>query len=207
MLEDEFELDAFDHICAREIWHKNRCGFSSVDEFFKTLSKESAEIIKKGGNFVFLQSIPAYGQRISNILLEQCDFQDTKKSDIFSKIEAVEKDFFESGTPMNGAPTCGVPTRGASIHNYNWTEKLIEECFLPVAEKVEITLIPEEQNRLVTGTESEAWFNTEKSVWAKNVFEALGKDDFFLVKNIFSERAKKGPFLWRWKSALCIANF
>jgi hypothetical protein len=83
---------------------------------------------------------------------------------------------------------------------YNWDETTLKTAFEAEGFDTEVTVISQQEERLLVERDRELWFAPESS-WGSFMNSALGEADFTAVKSALASRAKAGPLTWRWKSA------
>jgi putative ATPase len=87
-----------------------------------------------------------------------------------------------------------------------WTAETLEACFTGAGFSVNLAVIEQREERLLTGRDIEAWFDAEKSSWGTFIAKAIGEKGFAEAKRLLAERARQGPLEWRWQSLLMDAR-
>ena len=199
--EEFFSCKTFDHIIAREPWRRTGAG----PEIFNSFAVAAAKLLTPGGDVSVIQSPPRLGERISRILREECAASPSPgetddKADVVSKADAVtlseklalaEEEFFGSGAPRNN-----------SAGRWSWDADVLEKSFNHAGYTVSITLLDQQEERLITAKDLSLWFEPEKSTWGAFIAKALGKENFRKIHILIENRAKEGPIMWKWKSLL-----
>jgi putative ATPase len=132
-------------------------------------------LLANTGNLVMLFSPAHLGERLSRILLCECG-----KKDAASKLEKAEELFFQE--------------------QVNISHPLLAAAFEEQGFTVNIELIDQKEERLITEKDLTLWFNFEQSRWGSFMYKNLGKDDFSAIEDALRLRITKGPILWQWKS-------
>jgi putative ATPase len=141
-------------------------------------------LLSKNGCLVLLYSPPRLGMRISRLLSEDC-----RRQELIAELEQAEDAFFQNIT-------------GAGLWDQNDTEiALQKEGF-----SVNVSIIDQKEERLITEKDIASWFNTEQSRWGAFMSQNLKKTDFMDVKETIRQRIAKGPVLWSWQSSCFKAN-
>jgi putative ATPase len=148
------------------------------------LASAAKPLLAKGGNFVLLSSPPRLGERISRILTEECG-----EKALAASLRQAEEAFFQK-------------TTGAGL----WDKKEFTRAFEGEGFSVELQIIDQKEERLITEKDLAAWFNIEQSRWGSFMSEKLEKTDFLAVEDALRLRISKGPLLWRWKSVCFLAE-
>ena len=185
-----FSCRVFDHIIAREPWRRLR-SLTTEDgqDVFISFASAAARLLTSGGNVSILQSPPKLGERISRILREECDAPPA----LTEKLIAAEEDFFASGTTL---------PKGQTASRWTWDAQTVENCFIKAGFEVEILIIDQEEERLISEKDLSLWFDAEKSSWGTFIASALGEKDFPQAHSLLGNRIKEGPIPWKWKSLL-----
>jgi len=172
--EEWFSCAQFDHILIRAARLN-----SNPDQ----LACGAKPLLAKNGSLVLLCSPPNLGDRISRILLQECD------SPLLSeKLEKAEELFFKEAS-----------------HGLI-REDDIKTAFERQGFTVTMNIIDREEERLITEKDLAVWFNTEESRWGSFMVKNLDKTDFSSIEEALRSRILKGPVLWRYKS-ICLKVF
>ncbi|MDR0645344.1 MAG: AAA family ATPase [Treponema sp.] len=180
-----FDCAEFDFILSREPFR----GGENPMEFTAACRK----LLAKGGVIVILASPPADGSKISRVLAD-CAHDNTIATEfsvsaaLLDKLRGAEVEFFQN-----------------LGRNLAWTRSDMEKSFTNTGLSFKITEIAQKEERILLPRDIEGWFS-EKSPWGAFMADALGIDDYILVKKSLSERAKRGTVDWRWKSLLVRAE-
>jgi putative ATPase len=178
-----FSTNIFDHIFAREIWRKE-AGFG----VFHSFAEKAYKLLAPQGTLVILQSPPVLGERISRILEEECSVYG--EADFIARLKIAENSFFmpsESGT-----------------ERWTWDAADLEKAFQDAGFETTLTVADQQEERLITERDLNAWFNNVHSSWGTFVAGIIGDMDFFKARNLLQERIKQGPLVWKWKSLLLL---
>ncbi|MDR2941952.1 MAG: AAA family ATPase [Treponema sp.] len=141
-------------------------------------------LLAKGGNLVLFSSPPRYGERISRILADEC-----AEAGLSAKLEQAEKAFF-----------------GSNDVSGFWNEDELADIFEKQGFSVDIQIIDQKEERLITEKDLSAWFNAGQSRWGSFMAKTLEEKDFQAVRQALSLRITKGPILWLWKSVCLKAS-
>jgi putative ATPase len=176
-----FSCPAFDHIFAREPWKRNP-GRSARDPaaVFASFGDRAARLLVGGGDLGLLVSPPLLGNRISRILREECGGE----GPLPEKLAEAEDGFYRSSGW------------------WAWDQGDLEKALRGAGFNVGITLVDQEEERLVTGRDMDAWFDRDRSSWGAFIEKELGGEDFSRIKNLLDERIRGGPVRWKWQSCL-----
>jgi putative ATPase len=145
------------------------------------LAAAANPLLSKNGSFILLYSPPRLGMRISRILADECG-----KKDLAVSLEQAEEAFFQN-------------TTGAGL----WDSGDIENALKKEGFSVNVSIVDQKEERLITEKDIVSWFNTEQSRWGAFMSQKLKKTDFSYVEETIRTRIGKGPLLWKWKS-VCI---
>ena len=146
-------------------------------------------LLAKNGKLVLLASPPRLGQRISALLSEDTSHLPTFNSPLPVMLSNAEEEFFQN-------------TTGSGL----WDENELAAAFKSLGFSVEISLIDQKEERLITEKDISAWFNTEQSRWGSFMAGRLEKADFKMIEEALRLRIAKGPVLWKWKSVCLQAH-
>jgi putative ATPase len=141
------------------------------------LAAAAKPLLAKNGKVILLSSPPRLGERISRILAQECPA-------LSSKLAQAEEDFF------NSAAAAGL-----------WDLQELESAFEQHGFSVEVTLIEQKEERLITEKDIASWFNPAQSRWGTFIAEKLEENEFKALKETLRARITQGPLEWRWKSA------
>jgi len=168
-----FSCSEFDHILIRTV----RLNTSPA-----LLASGAKALLAKGGNTVLLCSPPRLGERLSRILLQECE-----QKELSSVLEQAEDAFFKNSENL-------------------WEAQDFTSAFEEQGFNVSIQIIEQKEERLITERDISVWFNTEQSRWGSFMAKILTKEDFTAIENALRERAVKGPLLWKWKSIILVGS-
>ncbi|MDR3171288.1 MAG: AAA family ATPase [Treponema sp.] len=181
-----FAAHTFEHILVREPWRRG-----GGSEVFHTFAHTARQLLAPEGDLVMLQSPPRLGERISRIIGEGAS------SSARAKLEAAEEAFFN---PEKTGTLAGAWER------WTWDGETLEPCFHDAGFKTSLTVLDQQEDRLLTERDLGAWFDRERSSWGAFIAEALGEGDFLELRDALRERIKQGPLVWKWKSLLLRAT-
>ena len=148
------------------------------------LAAAAKPLLSKNGCLVLLYSPPRLGMRISRLLSGEC-----KSLELIASLEQAEDAFFQNIT-------------GAGL----WSPGDIEIALQEEGFSVDVSIINQKEERLITEKDIASWFNTEQSRWGAFMSQNLKKIDFPAVEESIRQRIAKGPVLWSWQSACFKAN-
>ncbi|MCL2805502.1 MAG: AAA family ATPase [Treponema sp.] len=143
----------------------------------KSLCCGAKKLLSKNGKFVLLFSPPRLGERISRIL----------ENPVLAK---AEEDFFKN-----------VSAQGL------WDIEDITSAFEKEGFNIDISMIDQKEERLITEKDILAWFDTEHSRWGSFMAEKLEKSEFKQAEDALRAKIAKGPVLWKWKSVCFKGSF
>jgi putative ATPase len=181
-----FAAHTFEHILVREPWRR---GGSS--EVFHAFAHTARQLLAPEGDLIMLQSPPRLGERISRIIGEGTS------SAARAKLEAAEEAFFN---PEKTGTLAGAWER------WTWGGETLETCFHDAGFKTSLTVLDQQEDRLLTERDLGAWFDTGRSSWGAFIAEALGEGNFLELRDALRDRIKQGPLVWKWKSLLLRAT-
>jgi putative ATPase len=184
-----FGCGQFDYIAAREPWRRGFAGAAPSDAF-AAFADASKQLLDNGGDLSLLQSPPRLGERLSRVLAGEC----AAPPDLTGRLEEAETAFF------SGKGGGDIPDR------LSWDEETLKNAFTGAGFTVNLTVLEQKEERLLTGRDLGLWFDKEKSSWGSFVYKNLGKKDFETLRTLLAERVKQGPILWKWRSLLLKAT-
>ena len=173
----------FEHILIREPWRRGLNKFPSVIrplsayETLLVIADQAVSLLGSGGNICILYSPPPLGERISRILLDECN---ADKS-LASALQQAEDSFFDS---------------------WDWDEDTLTKAFKQAGFSVQTKLLKQNEERLISEKDLDTWFNRENSRWGSFIGQILAENDFFRIKELLQQRIQNGPILWNWESVL-----
>jgi putative ATPase len=178
-----FSAPQFDHILIREPWRR---GFAaqSPEAAFSALASSARSLLAPGGSLVLLCSPPLLGQRISSLLLDECD----GSPDLAEKLRRAEDAFF------------GQPGQ------WNWGAADLAKAFESQGFTSKTENIDQTEERLIGSKDIDAWFDRVKSRWGVFMGKTLDTDDFASVETALRQRIQAGPLPWKWKTVLFLAK-
>jgi putative ATPase len=187
---EAFACDSFDRIFAREPWRRG--GGRAV---FSPFAEASRNLLAPDGRIVILQSPPVLGERISRVLLaggrgSTADSAAANAAGLFAELAAAEDAFFAS----------------LDDERLTWTAETLEACFRDAGLSVNLAVIEQREERLLTKRDIDSWFDAEKSSWGTFIARAIGGTGFAEAKRLLTERARQGPLEWQWQSLLMDAR-
>ena len=184
-----FSCGVFDHILSREPWR--RTGAQTTGPVaFDSFAKAAAKLLVTGGTVSVLQSPPRLGERISRILFEECG----ARADLSENLSQAEDIFFEGNS--------GEGALSGSMQAVRWDAKTLEDSFKNAGFDTSVTVLNQEEERLVGEKDIKLWFDREKSNWGSHMAVSLGEEKFLAIRNLLETRIKDGPIKWKWKSLL-----
>ena len=184
--ESAFSCGVFDRILTREPWRRTSASVSSGQAAFDTFASAAAALLTQGGIISLVQSPPRLGQRISGLLSAESG----ANQKLTEKLKTAEEEFFAS------------PERAL----INWDASDLEKSLRDAGFSVCITVLEQMEERLILPKDTALWFDSEKSSWGAFISSAIGEDDFSAIHSFLQNRAKEGPFRWKWKSLLVKAE-
>ena len=134
-------------------------------------------------NYSF-QSPPFLGEKISRILKDECNAEKA----LMERLKNAERSFFNSPETQS--------------ESWCWNVESLSNIFQEIGFEAVFTELDQKEERFITDRDLNIWFNKDNSIWASYIFEKLGEEDFFKVKNLLESRIKQGPILWLWKTIL-----
>jgi putative ATPase len=180
----------FDHVLSREPWRRLSSAVPGPQgRVFAGFAEAARLLLSPGGDIVMLQSPPRLGERISRILREACG----APAGTVEKLSTAEEAFFGDGAALKGEKD---PSR------WTWDSRLLEESFVSAGFGVELSVVEQTEERLLSGRDIALWFDAARSAWGAFVADALGEADFLSLRQVLEERVKQGPVEWKWKSLL-----
>jgi putative ATPase len=181
-----FDCASFDHILVREPWPAAQISPDTIT----ALAASACKLLAPGGNLVVLASPAVLGGRLSRLLEEEAGGLKPIDGEIAALKEA--EDSFFSAKPDTGS--------GESIF---WDAETVKKGLTGGGFAVEIKVLEQEEERLLTERDIARWFDSEKSRWGHAVCAFTGAECFERLRKRLIERAKQGPVLWKWKTLLC----
>jgi putative ATPase len=186
--EEFFGTPVFDHILAREPWRRFTAALPGPQSgVFGAFAEAARLLLSPGGDIVILQSPPRLGERISRILREECG------APAVERLSRAEEDFFGGAAALKGEKD---PSR------WTWDSSVLEESFKGAGFRVELKVLEQKEERLLSARDTALWFDAERSSWGAFVAEAVGETEFLHLRQTLEERIKQGPLEWKWKSLL-----
>jgi len=186
--EDAFSCRVFDHILAREPWRRNTNPRTGKDNF-SAFASAAFDLLNQGGDVSLLQSPPGLGERISRILLEECGAPPS----LSKKLSGAEEEFFGGAALKEN-------------ERWTWDADDLSTPFQTAGFTVEIAILDQAEERLITVKDLSIWFDREKSSWGAFIAERLGEKDFLEIHSLLENRIKEGPIRWKWRSLLLLAK-
>ncbi|MCL2410893.1 MAG: recombinase RarA, partial [Treponema sp.] len=142
------------------------------------LAASAKPLLSKNGSFVLLSSPPHLGERISRILKNL-----SNSEQLISKLADTEEEFFKN-------------LSGQGI----WNEDELASAFEKEGFSIELSIIEQNEERLIGEKDISTWFNIEKSRWGSFISEKLKESEFNAVKQALLTQIANGPLVWRWKT-------
>ena len=176
-----FACDSFDRIIGYEPW---RHFYSRAEPDAPTLFRRCAAAFKpllaKDGSLCFLQSPPVLGERLSRILAEDC----AAEKDLAARLRMAEDAFFAQDGILS------------------WNSETLIGAWESAGYTTEASVLHQEEERLVTESDIDHWFDPEKSRWGKCIAAYFDESEFQKMKALLHSRAERGPLLWKWQALL-----
>jgi putative ATPase len=148
------------------------------------LAAAAKPLLSKNGCLVLLYSPPRLGMRISRLLSDE-----GVRQDLSASLEKAEDAFFRN-------------TKGAGL----WDSIDIEKKKKKEEFSVNIRIVDQKEERLISEKDIASWFNTDKSRWGAFMSQNLKKTDYSAIEEAVRQRIVKGPVLWKWQSICFKAN-
>jgi putative ATPase len=187
--EEWFSVTQFDYILLREPWRRtfSASGEAVIPaELFSACAAQAQSLLTANGTLCVLCSPPSMGERISRVLLEECDAD----APLVSAVRAAEAQFFDTHS-------------GTENHKpWNWNEKTLITAFEASGFTVHTRTIDQQEERIINEKDLASWFDTEHSRWGMFFNSHLSETDFLKAKETLAIRIQQGPLLWKWTSIL-----
>jgi putative ATPase len=184
-----FSAGVFDPIFARENWRRGFAG--EAGQVFREYAPGAWTRLAPAGELSLLQSPPLLGERLSRVILEECG----APPELSEKLKSAEEHFF-----VPNAGTAG-PSRWLT-----WDAEVLQRSFEEAGFTVTVTPVEQQEERLLSKRDISAWFDKDRSSWGTSVCESLGDGDFNRIREALTERAARGPLIWKWKSFLLLGK-
>jgi putative ATPase len=214
-----FSSPVFDHILIREprLLAKPRShskvdgvpDSSTPEMVFSRLASGAYALLESGGSLVMLCSPPLLGERISRILREECGGFISGPSPAEKLREAEDAFFTPSPQGDEASQGAGVSQGAEDEHKpteWNWDTAALSHAFESARFKVEIEIIDQKEDRLISPKDIDAWFDQKKSRWGAFMGKTLETADFSRIEDALRQRIQAGPLPWKWKSLLLLAK-
>ncbi len=193
--EQWFSSAEFDRILLREPW-KRGMGKSSPDttpgDIFSGLAEKTKQLLAEKGRLCLLCSPPPLGERVSRILLDECDASES----LAAALREAEESFFAGGKNAGNG----------SQNPWIWDENTLKNAFEKPGFKVKIEILEQNEERLIGERDISAWFDKEHSRWGMFIGKILPETDFSQAETLLRNRIGRGPINWKWKSILLQAR-
>ncbi|MDR3167914.1 MAG: AAA family ATPase [Treponema sp.] len=205
-----FSSPVFDHILTREPWRRGFGGPPlrggedkknteltelSPAEAFRAFAENARSLLVPGGDVIILQSPPRQGERLSRILAEECRAEPA----LAARLKEGEEAFFSGAFP---SPKRGKGYTKAAANRWTWDGETLERAFQEAGFCTTLSLLEQQEERLLTERDMNPWFDTERSSWGGFISQYMGEGDFRAVQDLLFSRIKEGPVLWKWRSLL-----
>jgi putative ATPase len=184
-----FSAAVFDHIFVRENWRRGFAG--EAGQVFRDYAQGARDLLAPKGDISLLQSPPLLGERLSRVILEECG----APPELSEKLREAEERFFSPGSENAGPPKW-----------LTWDEEILRRSFEEAGFTVTLTILEQQEERLISTRDISAWFDKDRSSWGASVSGILGDRDFNRVRETLAERAACGPLIWKWKSFLLLGR-
>ncbi|MDR0377817.1 MAG: AAA family ATPase, partial [Spirochaetaceae bacterium] len=183
-----FSAGVFDHIVVRENWRRGFTG--KAEHAFREYAWGAWNLLSPAGDLSVLQSPPRLGERLSRVILEECG----APPEMAERLREAEERFFAPAGD-DGPPQW-----------LTWDADVLRRSFEEAGFSVTITTVEQQEERLLSKRDIAAWFDVNRSSWGASVRERLGDGDFTRIREALTERAARGPLLWKWKSFLLLGK-
>jgi putative ATPase len=134
-----------------------------------------------------LCSPPPLGERISRVLLEECGADEH----LVTQLRLAEDAFF-----------CREDPSSLETQHWNWDAAVVSNSFESLGFKLTIETIVQEEERLISLKDVDAWFDRENSRWGVFMGKTLDAAVFSRIEDAIRQGIQAGPLLWKWKSLL-----
>jgi len=183
-----FSSPLFDMVLLREPWKrsftKESTGTQMPTDVFREFAVSAKPLLAKNGCLVLLCSPPLMGQRISQLLLDECGCS----SEIAEKIMQAEESFF------------GMPAF------WNWDSAALTGALETQGFKLTSETIDQSEERLIGTKDIDNWFDRKNSRWGAYMAKTLENDTLSIAEHSLRQRIQSGPIPWKWKSLLFTAK-
>jgi hypothetical protein len=194
--ERDFQCAAFDIILCREPWRKMPQDQSAA-AFLGREADRVKKLLSPEGVLVMLQSPPVQGERLSRILRAECAADNA----LAEKLSEAEELFFHGAEHDEGEHGEAHPEGERRF----WDEEALLAAFAGARWKTELRRIAQREERLLLDKDIALWFG-KTSRWGRFMSAALSVDDYQKIRALLTERAGRGPILWRWTSLLSVSR-
>ncbi|GHV96553.1 ATPase AAA [Spirochaetia bacterium] len=184
-----FSSTQFDHILIRA---------PRLNVAASQIAAAAKPLLADRGKLILLVSPPRLGERISRILLEDCE----APPDLAASLRQAEEAFFAAGAETAKSPDTG--KNGAEL--LTWDAESLKSAFTTQGFAVQLEILDQNEERLITEKDLAAWFDIEHSRWGAFISKNLQKTDFTAAEELLRKRIQKGPLVWHWKSVLLCAK-
>jgi putative ATPase len=184
-----FGCHSFDHIIAREPWRRG-FGNSNAAAAFSAFADAARLLLAEGADVVLLQSPPKLGERISRILGSgggSTQGAGPPPEPCVAALADAETSFF---------------TDAGAADRWAWDAETLEHSFAAAGFSVDLSVVEQSEERLLTERDIALWFDPERSSWGKFIHTKVGSADFQALAAMLRDKAAGGPVLWKWQSIL-----
>ncbi|GHV81521.1 ATPase AAA [Spirochaetia bacterium] len=186
--ESLFATPIFDHILVQEPWKRGFGPKGDAETVFTEYARRALALLADGGDMTVLQSPPLLGERLSRIIRDECG----SPPDLAEALAGAEAAFY--------APETAAAADAAGW--WAWDGELLERSFTQAGFHINLAVLDQAEERLLSERDIAAWFDAEHSSWGMRILAALGEPEFLRVRALLRERARQGPVVWKWKSFL-----
>jgi len=182
-----FDTSLFDLILLREPWRRGFSGTQNAqnpETEFANLAESAKALLAPKGRLVLLCSPPVTGQRISQLITDECEGD----KPLAEKLKEAEDAFFSR--------------QQGRLNAWNWDAANVSSAFESRGFEVKIGFLEQKEERLISPKDIQAWFDKENSRWGVFMGKALAPDEFSRAEELLAKRIQAGPLPWKWKSLL-----
>lgn len=188
--EEYLSSGTFEYILARDLFRRPLPS-KTISDRITSFSQRARSLLVPGGRLALIGSPPRRGMRIASLIEEEIPRLENIESetikDLIHSLKEAEAVFWDN-------------------YKSAWEWEDLESALRSAGFETQSNIIKRSEERLISTSDINSWFDTEKSSWGKSMANQLGAERFGAIRDLMYSLAKQGPLTWKWEAVLIHAT-
>ncbi|NLJ11117.1 MAG: recombinase RarA, partial [Treponema sp.] len=188
--EEYLSSGTFEYILARDLFRRPLPS-KTISDRITSFSQRARSLLVPGGRLALIGSPPRRGMRIASLIEEEIPRLENIESetikDLIHSLKEAEAVFWDQ-------------------YKSAWELEDLESALRSAGFETKSNIIKRSEERLISTSDINSWFDTEKSSWGKSMANQLGAERLGAIRDLMYSLAKQGPLTWKWEAVLIHAT-